>query len=97
MIDAVTMVKIDNNEVLPKFKNYHYDHNVDIIQNTLNNISNHHYVYRIDNDLNMWELFGIGNIRQYLILNNKVKRQDKMRRREDVYRFNLFRLLNNYI
>lgn len=95
MTDVITKIKVNGKEALPRLKNYYYKHPCDIIQNTLNNASKYHYLYKLDQDYNMWNLFGVGRIRQYLLLNHKVKKNDKVRRREDVHRYNKFRLLNN--
>ena len=95
MSNVITRLNIDGREVLPKLRTYFYKHPIDIVQNTLNNVSKHHYIYKQEQDFNMWSLFGVGRIRQYLILNHKVKKNDKIRRKEDVYRYNKFRLLNN--
>jgi hypothetical protein len=95
MTEIVTKIKVDGRESLPKIRSYFYTHPSDIVQNTLNNLSKYHYLYTPAQDLNMWSLFGIGRIRQYLILNHKVKKNDKFRRGDDIYRYNKFRLLNN--
>jgi hypothetical protein len=95
MTDVVTKIKVDDGEALPKLRSYFYTHPCDILKNTLNNLSKYHYLYTPEQDLNMWSLFGVGRIRQYLILNHKVKKNDKVRRKDDVYRYNKFRLLNN--
>jgi hypothetical protein len=95
MTNVVTKLNVDGKEVLPKLSNYFYKHPCEILQNTINNLSKYHYLYKQEQDFNMWSLFDVGRIRQYLILNHKVKKNDKVRRKEDVYRYNKFRLINN--
>ncbi len=95
MTDIVTKINVDGRESLPRLRSYHYKHSCEIVQNTLNNASKYHYLYKLDQDFNMWSLFGAGRIRQYLLLNHKVKKNDKERRKDNVYRYNKFRLLND--